>query len=281
MTPDDVIALRRTLRGYEYGDVLPAATILATADWLAYVTAMADAIEPGPQIEWPTEQDVRWAWPDGVLIVFAHPVVSEHVIVSHTDADTRELVTDEPHYEPQTIQAISIGAPADVRPRGPNGEIPVYPDGTLVTFVGRGTIYIGVDPSDICTGWMTFGAGRQAADNLNHVGGVSRFLLALVTALGHRLTTVSPPVGSRAERRRLERELPDLRIIDLAAGATTESRGGHVEWSHRWMVKGYWRSQPCGPGWSLRKMKWVDAYVKGPADLPLVIRPTVWRTPEL
>lgn len=275
MTPDDVIALRRTMSRYDYGDALPAATILATADWLAYVTAMADAIPSGPQIEWPTEEDVRWAWPDGVLIVFADPVTTEHTIVSHGVGG--EVVADVPHYEPQTMQAIAIGPATVMRPCGPNGEAVIHPDGTDVTVTARGTYYIGVDPSDICTGWITFGAGRQAADNLDNVGGVARFLLALVTALGHRLSTVSAPAGSRAERRRVEREMPGLRVIDLAFGATTEAGGGSVEWSRRWMVRGHPRMQAYGPGRTLRKLIWVDPFVKGPADKPFDDRPTVWK----
>ena len=55
--------------------------------------------------------------------------------------------------------------------------------------------------------------------------------------------------------------------------------GGQVEWSMRWMVGletgGFWRKQPVGPGRSERKLTWINPYMKGPDDKPLVIRPTV------
>jgi len=81
----------------------------------------------------------------------------------------------------------------------------------------------------------------------------------------------------RAAHRRLQRELPALRVIELAhTGSKPESRGGHVEWSRRWMVRGHWRNQPYGPGRTERRLTWIDPYVKGPDDKPLDTRPTVW-----
>jgi len=53
---------------------------------------------------------------------------------------------------------------------------------------------------------------------------------------------------------------------------------GKVEWQRRWMVRGHWRLQPYGPKHSLRRMRWIDPYVKGPEDKPFDARPTVWTT---
>lgn len=46
-----------------------------------------------------------------------------------------------------------------------------------------------------------------------------------------------------------------------------------VEWSHRWLVRGFWRWQPYKneEGKWDRKRIWINPYVKGPADKPLVI----------
>ena len=54
-----------------------------------------------------------------------------------------------------------------------------------------------------------------------------------------------------------------------------EGRG----YSHRFVVRGFWRNQPCGPGHSERRMQWIPPFVKGPADKPLVVKETVrvWR----
>lgn len=52
---------------------------------------------------------------------------------------------------------------------------------------------------------------------------------------------------------------------------------GSREWSHRWVVRGFWRMQRCGPRGADRKRIWIDAYVKGPADKPLMIGDKVYR----
>ena len=278
MSPDDVIALRRTWDLHDYGPGdFPEDTILATSDWLAYVSAMADAIPDGPTIEFPTEEEVRWAWPDGVVIVLDHPIDAEHVVLSHTDA-AGVVTEDEPYFEHQLMRAIVVGPETSVQPTGPGGFPYFHPDGSPVLLDARNVRYIDEDPGAYFGGWMRFGGERQSTSNLDHIGGVGRFLLATVVALGHRLTATSMPGGSRAERRRVDRELPSLRIIDLASGAATESRGGSVAWTHRWMVHGHWRDQPCGPGRTSRRVIWIDDYIKGPADKPLDVRPTIWET---
>ncbi len=44
------------------------------------------------------------------------------------------------------------------------------------------------------------------------------------------------------------------------------------EYSHRFIVRGFWRNQPYGPNRSLRRRIWVPPFVKGPADKPLVAK---------
>lgn len=55
--------------------------------------------------------------------------------------------------------------------------------------------------------------------------------------------------------------------------------GAPGRYSHRFVVRGFWRNQPCGPGLSERRLTWVAPFVKGPAGAPLVERETVrvWR----
>ena len=50
-------------------------------------------------------------------------------------------------------------------------------------------------------------------------------------------------------------------------------------WTHRWIVRGFWREQPYGPDHALRRRQWIPPYVKGPADKPLIAKETVriWR----
>ena len=51
------------------------------------------------------------------------------------------------------------------------------------------------------------------------------------------------------------------------------------EYSHRFIVRGFWRDQAYGPNHSLRRRQWIPPFVKGPADKPLVCKETVriWR----
>jgi hypothetical protein len=50
----------------------------------------------------------------------------------------------------------------------------------------------------------------------------------------------------------------------------------HVEWQGQWIVNGFWRWQAFGPGRTERKRIWVDGFVKGPADKPLIKRKRVY-----
>lgn len=47
------------------------------------------------------------------------------------------------------------------------------------------------------------------------------------------------------------------------------------EYSHRFIVRGFWRNQAYGPDHSLRRRQWIPPFVKGPADKPLVCKETV------
>jgi hypothetical protein len=100
---------------------------------------------------------------------------------------------------------------------------------------------------------------------------------------------IQPRKAGRHTRRRWERVIGpspnfgDVRVIDLRRYAT---RGGVAvgetdpdyarQWSHRWVVSGHWRQQPYGPGRTLRKTIWIDPFVKGPDDRPLIVRDDVY-----
>lgn len=47
------------------------------------------------------------------------------------------------------------------------------------------------------------------------------------------------------------------------------------EYSHRFIVRGFWRDQAYGPNHSLRRRQWVPPFVKGPSDKPLICKETV------
>jgi hypothetical protein len=270
MTPDDVISLRRSWRSYPFEPDLPESTVLATADWLTYVLTMAAEIPPASHIVVPSEEEARWAWPDGVTVVFDRPVEFEHVILSHK-VNTGPSVRDAPHFERQAVAAFAIGPP---------DPVPVRDEGGVEVHARR-TWCIGVDPGDFVNGFHAFAHVARSPAGLDRIDFTARFRVALITALGHRLTTIGEPTfGYRAEQRRVERALPDFRVLRLsyAEAADRNAESSSVEWSKRWIVRGHWRSQPHGPQNQLRRLQWIDTFVKGPADKPLDVRATFWKT---
>lgn len=81
----------------------------------------------------------------------------------------------------------------------------------------------------------------------------------------------------RAARRRAQRaEFPDkyVTVITLRRPHRPPEPGYEaktVEWSHRWLVSGFWRNQ-WFPSLGLHRQVWIHPYIKGPADKPLEVR---------
>jgi hypothetical protein len=99
---------------------------------------------------------------------------------------------------------------------------------------------------------------------------------------------ISPRRASRHARRRWQHvptgpNFGDVRVIDLRRYSM---RGGQPvgegdpdyarQWSHRWVVSGHWHTYWAGPGRTERVVRWLDPYVKGPLDKPLIIRDDVF-----
>lgn len=84
----------------------------------------------------------------------------------------------------------------------------------------------------------------------------------------------------RREERRAGRPDPTVTVIELrrAKGEPSGDPSGR-EYHHRWMVSGHWRNQPYGPGRSQHRPVWINPYVKGPEDAPLLVteKVRVWR----
>jgi len=275
MTADEVIALRKVYDRMNYAGVIPEATVLAQRDWLAYVRAMMATIPTDETLVMATEEEVGWAWPEGVLIVFEEPVEVGQVIISKGDEYGRVTRTA-PHIERQTMAAMAIQKMQLVRAQDETGA--PFEEGVAA----HGCLYLGVDPADAVTGWWMPGAPLKTVEETGPAESTN-FLISIITALGHRLTRVGELAAGRAERRRAARGIPGgLRVLQLHSGATARSsESSSIEWSHRWMVRGHWRLQPYGPQRSKRRLQWIDPFVKGPEDKPLDVRPTIWKTGEV
>jgi hypothetical protein len=99
---------------------------------------------------------------------------------------------------------------------------------------------------------------------------------------------ISPRKASRSARRRwlripTEPNFGDVRVIDLRryamrAGEQVGSEDPDYarQWSHRWVVSGHWHTYWAGPGKTEKIVKWLDPYVKGPSDKPLILRDDVF-----
>lgn len=97
---------------------------------------------------------------------------------------------------------------------------------------------------------------------------------ALCFLLRQRVAETETVMPDRAARRRAQREgkePPPVRVISIrGVGAGGGAGDAQREYHHRWVVRGHWRMQPCGPGRALRRPTWVVPHVKGPDDAPLL-----------
>lgn len=79
----------------------------------------------------------------------------------------------------------------------------------------------------------------------------------------------------RHSRRRGARrgfEPREVTVIKLRRPRNAPTESEHqVEWTHRWVVESFWRNQ-WYPSLGLHRQIWIAPYVKGPADLPLIVK---------
>jgi len=83
------------------------------------------------------------------------------------------------------------------------------------------------------------------------------------------------PVGQRT-RRDDQVTVVDLRPL-CHEPTDTDTTGPRL--THRFLVRGHWTHQPYGPNRALRRLIYIEPYVKGPDGAPLTTRDkvTVWR----
>lgn len=88
----------------------------------------------------------------------------------------------------------------------------------------------------------------------------------------------------RVPARYAREEIPKVKMLILREnlhrpGQAAEPGEKTREYTHRWIVRGFWREQPYGKEHAKRRRQWIPPYVKGPADKPLIRKETVriWR----
>jgi hypothetical protein len=118
---------------------------------------------------------------------------------------------------------------------------------------------------------------RMGAENYRQQK-LGDLLMAIGFFQQQKLLKTSPQL-SRHEAKRVERADLDPSNITIVHLRKTEylkqARTGVDScgrYSHRWIVSGHWRQQPCGPGLSETKTIAIMPYVKGPSHLPIIYK---------
>lgn len=106
-------------------------------------------------------------------------------------------------------------------------------------------------------------------------GYVMRSLQCLWRLMGQTITAPTSERASKAFRRRWERaNWPEKRVtvvrLRRPEGPEHDVEHGTVNWSHRWLVGGHWRSQWYA-SLGVHRQIWISPFVKGPADKPLEV----------
>jgi hypothetical protein len=256
-------------------------TVAVSADFGRYVAAMAERWPSDADgVVFPSVEEARWPFPDQPsLFVWAEPI-SVQFLITTSGPDYHRV---EPFEDEADVVAMLIIPPGLTK----TPQLHVDEDGTHPLRHGRpissshdlqvGKVY-SVHPDQPPTDeFWPWGCEilRRPGHEMAHA---TRFGRALVEATGHRLAALSEPTGlSRHERRAIDRTESPYRILDLSTPDRPTSDGHrNVVWSKRWMVRGHWRNQPYGTGRELRKLIWIDPFVKGPDDRPLDIRPEIF-----
>ena len=66
------------------------------------------------------------------------------------------------------------------------------------------------------------------------------------------------------------------KLIITPDDVDADSAGPRRRLTSRHVVRGHWTHQPHGKGRALRRLQWIDDYIRGPQDAPLTTRTHVW-----
>jgi hypothetical protein len=127
-------------------------------------------------------------------------------------------------------------------------------------------------------------SARDVAGEGDKKAGWLTFWRVTQKLMAERIITSERRQAARQARRDAQRYGYDPaapRVIELRRPTERDSdpegdRLRDVNWTHRWINRGHWRQQPY-PSLGVTKQIWISAYVKGPSDLPLIVRERVWK----
>lgn len=269
---------------------LPSQVVYASNEWIAQVVGMGQALPKTGALALPTEEISCFpALDEGCVIYFENPLDMGIARVK-TDglgdpSEIEEDADDGALYRQVSlgqVQGVVFSTRFGLKSHGRGPYIPM--PGIMSVSEGGHMITVTIVNSPVMaqnafvTQPMEFGMVYDMAKQTR----ADRLLWAMLEALSMPALTTLGSLSSMTgpQRRRWQRsKLPPLRVLSLTpgdAGSAPVGPPGAVSWSHRWTVRGHWRNQACGPKMANRRPKWIKSFVKGPAHLPLDVRPTVY-----
>jgi hypothetical protein len=106
------------------------------------------------------------------------------------------------------------------------------------------------------------------------------FIRVMNRLMGEKLVTRSRYKAARSLRRhslRLNLPVSEILVVELRRKTqASEPSGEQRNFSHRFIVHGFWRRQ-WYPSLGMHRQKYIADYVKGPDDKPLIIKKRVWQ----
>jgi hypothetical protein len=117
------------------------------------------------------------------------------------------------------------------------------------------------------------------------VGRFQPYLAAFLLLLAQKITAPEAQEVDPASVRRAQKVSPrrpsTVTVVDLRRRPGSAVRNGARptgrKFDYRFPVAGFWRWQPYGPQGRLRKRIFVEDFIRGPEDGPLIIKPRVRR----
>jgi hypothetical protein len=120
----------------------------------------------------------------------------------------------------------------------------------------------------------SYDEGAYVESRAAEMGHEIRWMYTALHLMSERLAVTREHTAERGTRRRWQREQvplePLVKIVTLRRMEEARAKDPHasaVDWQWQWHVRGFWRKQYY-PSEDTHKMKWIDEYVKGPANKP-------------
>lgn len=127
--------------------------------------------------------------------------------------------------------------------------------------------------AEVDVDWETDGQNRYVVDNTKcQLGALVHILYAFWKISQQTLVSVANPPTERHARKRAVRASirHDTRVVMLRRAKTVGETDGEVRWRYKvqFVVRGHWRRLTDKEGKPYRI--WINAYIKGPEDAPLL-----------